>query len=85
MCCISARMDCPSQTTMHFTEFNQRVRDVAVNPYTGSIYLALNGPYYTGMAPTSSRNSSQVKPLEWHLAPERGIDIFLTPPTSISP
>ena len=65
---------------MHFTEFNQRVRDVAVNPYTGSIYLALNGPSYTGNGPNLIK---EFKPIEatgigtW--APERGIDIFPNP------
>ena len=34
-----------------FDEFNQRIRDVAVNPYTGAMYLALNGPSYTGNGP----------------------------------
>ena len=34
-----------------FDEFNQRIRDVAVNPYTGAVYLALNGPSYTGNGP----------------------------------
>lgn len=35
----------------YFSEFNQRVRDVAVNPNTGAIYLALNGPTYPGYGP----------------------------------
>ena len=34
-----------------FSEFNQRVRDVAVNPITGALYLALNGPSYGGNGP----------------------------------
>ena len=65
---------------MHFTEFNQRVRDVAVNPYTGSVYLALNGPSYTGNGPNLIK---EFKPSEatgigtW--SPERGIDIFPNP------
>lgn len=35
----------------YFSEFNQRVRDVAINPNTGAIYLALNGPTYPGYGP----------------------------------
>lgn len=35
----------------YFSEFNQRIRDVAVNPYTGAVYLALNGPNYPGSGP----------------------------------
>ncbi|WP_306643663.1 PQQ-dependent sugar dehydrogenase [Sanyastnella coralliicola] len=34
-----------------FSEFNQRVRDVCVNPYTGAVYVALNGPSYPGQGP----------------------------------
>lgn len=35
----------------YFASFNQRVRDVAVNPYTGAVYLALNGVSYPGSGP----------------------------------
>jgi aldose sugar dehydrogenase len=35
----------------HFASFNQRVRDVAVNPYTGAVYLAFNGVSYPGSGP----------------------------------
>jgi hypothetical protein len=34
-----------------FSSFNQRVRDVAVNPYTGSVYVAFNGTSYPGSGP----------------------------------
>lgn len=34
-----------------FSSFNQRVRDVAVNPYTGSVYVAFNGVSYPGSGP----------------------------------
>lgn len=34
-----------------FSSFNQRVRDVAVNPYTGSVYVAFNGTSYPGNGP----------------------------------
>ena len=35
----------------YFSSFNQRVRDVAVNPNTGSVYVALNGTSYPGSGP----------------------------------
>jgi len=35
----------------YFSEFNQRVRDVCVNPNTGAVYLALNGPSYAATGP----------------------------------
>lgn len=35
----------------YFSSFNQRVRDVCVNPYTGAVYIALNGPGYPGSGP----------------------------------
>ncbi len=34
-----------------FTSLNQRFRDVCVNPYTGSVYVALNGTSYPGTTP----------------------------------
>ena len=35
----------------YFTTLNQRFRDVCVNPYTGAIYVALNGGSYPGTTP----------------------------------
>jgi glucose/arabinose dehydrogenase len=35
----------------YFSEFNQRVRDICVNPNTGAVYMALNGPSYPGYGP----------------------------------
>jgi len=35
----------------YFSSFNQRIRDVAVNPYTGSVYVAFNGTSYPGAGP----------------------------------
>jgi len=35
----------------YFTSLNQRFRDVCVNPYTGSVYVALNGANYPGSGP----------------------------------
>jgi len=34
-----------------FSSFNQRIRDVAVNPYTGAVYVAFNGVSYPGSGP----------------------------------
>ena len=36
-----------------FSDFNQRIRDVCVNPYTGAVYLAFNGPSYPGSGPNT--------------------------------
>ncbi|HHZ94247.1 MAG TPA: T9SS type A sorting domain-containing protein, partial [Flavobacteriales bacterium] len=35
----------------YFSEFNQRIRDICVNPTTGAVYMALNGPGYPGYGP----------------------------------
>lgn len=35
----------------YFTSLNQRFRDVCVNPYTGAVYVALNGANYPGAGP----------------------------------
>jgi glucose/arabinose dehydrogenase len=35
----------------YFTSLNQRFRDVCVNPYTGAIYVAINGTQYPGTTP----------------------------------
>lgn len=35
----------------YFTSLNQRFRDVCVNPYTGAVYVALNGTSYPGTTP----------------------------------
>jgi glucose/arabinose dehydrogenase len=35
----------------YFSSLNQRVRDVAVNPNTGAVYVALNGTSYPGSGP----------------------------------
>jgi glucose/arabinose dehydrogenase len=34
-----------------FTSLNQRFRDVCINPYTGALYVALNGTQYPGTTP----------------------------------
>jgi glucose/arabinose dehydrogenase len=35
----------------YFASFNQRIRDICVNPYTGAVYVAFNGPGYPGEGP----------------------------------
>jgi glucose/arabinose dehydrogenase len=35
----------------YFSEFNQRIRDIAINPTTGAVYVAFNGPSYPGYGP----------------------------------
>ena len=66
-----------------FSEFNQRVRDVAVNPYTGAVYLAFNGPSYPGsglniIKEFRPQSADQVQ--DW--SDERGLDMFPNPTSS---
>jgi len=35
----------------YFSSFNQRIRDICVNPYTGAVYVAFNGTQYPGSGP----------------------------------
>lgn len=35
----------------YFTSLNQRFRDICINPYTGAVYVALNGTSYPGNGP----------------------------------
>ncbi|NNE54501.1 MAG: T9SS type A sorting domain-containing protein [Flavobacteriales bacterium] len=37
----------------YFSEFNQRIRDICVNPYTGAVYVAFNGTSYPGSGPNT--------------------------------
>ena len=63
-----------------FDEFNQRIRDVAVNPYTGAVYLALNGPSYTGNGPNlikEFRPTATDAVNDW--SDTRGVDVFPNP------
>ena len=64
----------------HFASFNQRVRDVAINPYTGSIYLAFNGPQYPGSGPNlikEFRPTGTNAVSDW--SGSRGLDVFPNP------
>lgn len=46
----------------HFSSFNQRMRDIAVNPYTGAFYVAFNGPSYPGNPPNIIKEFSTSDP-----------------------
>ena len=64
----------------HFAAFNQRVRDVAINPYTGSVYLAFNGPQYPGSGPNLIKEFRPSEPSGVNTWPEvRGVDVFPNP------
>ena len=59
------------------------MRDVAVNPYTGAVYLAFNGPSYGGNGPNFIKefrpaSTDGVQP--W--PNNRGLDLFPNPSTS---
>ena len=72
-----------------FTSFNQRTRDMAVNPYTGSFYLAFNGTQYPGAPPNiikefsisdpASIPSPVVSPIAIRPVPAQGaVDVTVT-------
>ncbi len=64
-----------------FASFNQRIRDVAVNPYTGAIYLAFNGPSYPGSGPNLIK---EFRPTGTNNVPsvnDRGVEVFPNPAT----
>lgn len=42
---------CTDATDTYFQVFNQRIRDLCVNPNTGALYVALNGTNYPGQGP----------------------------------
>ena len=66
-----------------FTEFDRRVRDVAMNPNTGAIYLAFNGPTYGSNGPNDIkefRPASVDAVQSWQN--DRGLDLFPNPATS---
>ena len=42
---------CTDASDTYFQVFNQRIRDLCVNPHTGALYMALNGTNYPGQGP----------------------------------
>lgn len=42
---------CTDSEDTYFQSFNQRIRDLCVNPHTGALYVALNGVNYPGSGP----------------------------------
>ena len=67
-----------------FDEFNQRVRDVAINLTQGAVYLAFNGPSYGGNGPNvikEFRPASVDGVQPWQ--DNRGLDLFPNPATSL--
>jgi glucose/arabinose dehydrogenase len=73
----------------YFGSFGQRIRDIAVNPYTGAFYLAFNGTSYPGSPPNiikefstsdpASVPSPVVEPVLIRPIPARGqVDISVT-------
>lgn len=46
----------------YFSSYNQRIRDIAVNPYTGAFYLAFNGTQYPGAPPNIIKEFSTSDP-----------------------
>jgi hypothetical protein len=66
----------------YFSSFNQRVRDVCVNPVTGSVYLALNGTSYPGSGPNiikEFRNEAYVESLGIARPAVGGLEVFPNP------
>lgn len=43
-----------------FSEWNERIRDVCVNPHDGTVYLALNGASYPGSGPNKIKQLTNV-------------------------
>ena len=70
--------------TQHFGSFVQRVRDVEINPHTGAVYLAFNGPQYPGNGPNiikEFRPAPTSATGEW--SGVRGVDAFPNPATDL--
>lgn len=65
----------------YFSSFNQRVRDICVNPYTGAVYVALNGPGYPGSGPNIIKEFRNLDYLsvENIAAPSEFIKLFPNP------
>lgn len=43
------------------SSLNERIRDICVNPYTGAVYVALNGPNYPGQGPNVIKEYRNLK------------------------
>ncbi|MFM1931865.1 MAG: hypothetical protein RL226_1168 [Bacteroidota bacterium] len=68
-----------------FSSFNQRVRDICVNPNTGAVYVAFNGTNYPGSGPNiikEFRNLDYNSVSETE-APEQQIDLFPNPVSDV--
>jgi glucose/arabinose dehydrogenase len=66
----------------YFSSFNQRVRDIAVNPYTGSVYVAFNGTSYPGSGPNiikEFRNEAFASSIENDLQLGAAVNAFPNP------
>lgn len=67
----------------YFTSLNQRFRDVCINPYTGCLYVALNGTQYPGVGPNKIKSfcnlnyGTAVLPADD--APSQSINLFPNP------
>jgi glucose/arabinose dehydrogenase len=76
----------------YFNSFNQRIRDVCVNPHNGAVYIALNGSSYPGSGPNiikefrnieyEANNLSEAKPIQraelWPNPAEEKLNIRLS-------
>jgi aldose sugar dehydrogenase len=74
-------LDIASEDT-YFTSFHQRMRDICVNPYTGAVYIALNGGSYPGSGPNIIKkfeNLDFVSVAEPKHKPEQNILIYPNP------
>lgn len=65
----------------YFSSFNQRIRDICVNPYTGAFYVAFNGTQYPGTGPNiikEFRNMAfnSVAPVR---KPSQSVEVFPNP------
>jgi glucose/arabinose dehydrogenase len=66
----------------YFSSFNQRIRDICVNPYNGAVYVAFNGPSYPGFGPNSIkefRNMDFVSVEETDATPTQFINLYPNP------
>lgn len=72
--------------TTFFSSFNQRIRDLCVNPQTGAVYLAFNGTSYPGSGPNiikEFRNEAYIASLGIPESPDQGVRLFPNPVTDV--